>query len=174
MERSLKTLNTCSPKVTSEASISFEKFTNCFLVKSIIVVLHVLHQPFPLHQSSSNPTYWEKRSIYSTKLFSAGRGMPFARPNELPPTAERHLLDQTGFRQQRNAICSAKQASASSGKAFARPNAICATATTPSFRSKGYSPLPPLPLAAPCLRTPAVKIAFFKQKTFGCGIFLKD
>ena len=124
MERSLKTLNTCSPKVTSEASISFEKFTNCFMVKSIMVVLHVLRQPFPLHQSSSNPTYWEKRSIYSTKLFSAGRGMPFARPNELPPTAERHLLDQTGFRQQRNAICSAKRASANCGMPFTRPNRL--------------------------------------------------
>ena len=102
----------------------------------------------------------QRKGIYSTKRASASSGTPFARPNRLPPTAECHLLGQTGFRQQR--------------KTFARPNAICATATTPSFRSKGYSPLPPLPLAAPCLRTPAVKIAFFKQKTFGCGIFLKD
>ena len=49
-----------------------------------------------------------RKGIYSTKRASAKCGMPFARPNGLPPTAERHLLDQTGFRQQRKSICSTK------------------------------------------------------------------
>ena len=105
---------------------------------------------------------WQRNAICSTKRASASSGKAFTRPNELPPAAERHLLGQTGFRQLRNAIYSAKQASASSGKAFARPNATCATATITSSSSRGLSAAPSLPLAAPCLRTSAVKIAFFK------------
>ena len=106
-----------------------------------------------------------RKGICSTKRASANCGKTFAQPNRLPPTAERHLLGQTSFRQLRKGICSTKRASASSGKPLTRPNAICATATTPISSSNEHSVAPLLPLAAPFLRTSAVKIAFFKQRT---------